>query len=164
MKAFLILPASLLLFIVTSGIAQVTPFNSWRALIVYTNSTNSIYGGDGVNMYGDYFAALFDGINQVYEDSEISTRAQIAGVIWDKAYTELHEEQWGSMGGCGNKDDLKNKTNGMGRYVDLMDRYAADVIVLVHQNSPGGCAFQFHEAKTVGYGGFWTKLPNDVYT
>jgi hypothetical protein len=139
--------------------AQVTPFNSWRALIIYTNSTDAIYGGTGVNMYKDYFLALFDGINQVYEDSQIESRAQIAGVIWDKTYAQ--DSEFG-IAGYEYKQDLKLKTNGMGRYVDLLEKYAADAIILVHDPTPAGYAFILNEAIEVGYGGFWSGHPNDI--
>jgi hypothetical protein len=157
------LSAAAILIWVAVGYPQITPFNSWRALVVYTNSIDSLYGGTGSNMYSDYFAGLIEGINQVYEDSEISTRGQLAGVIWDKEYSQTHP----TLGypGCGSKDDILMGRNGMARYVSLLDRYAADVLILVHDIDPnaGGCAFVYGDAKGAGYAGFWMKTPDNLY-
>jgi hypothetical protein len=143
--------------------AKVTPFNSWRALIVYTNSVDSIYGdgGNSVNMYRDYFAAVFDALNQTYANSGIDMRAQIAGVVWDKTYAQSHSGA--QYPGCENKDDLRLQRNGMKRHVDLLTKYGADAIILIHQNEPGGCANNFFYTKSGGYAAFWTQFPNNAY-
>ena len=150
------------LYSAISASASLTPFNSWRALIVYTNSIYWHYGGTIANLYKDYFASMADGMNQAYEDSDVGARVQIAGVIWDKTYAEMHPSHYTGYPGCGNLDDLTNPSNGMERYVALMNKYSADVIILVHTNTPGGCATFRAGAEIRGYGAFWVRDPLDV--
>jgi hypothetical protein len=147
-----------------SAQAQVTPYNSWRALIVYSNPIDSIYSlGSGINMYEGYLAAIFDGINQVYEDSEVEVRAQIAGVVWDKAYVE------NNCSTC-TVGHLSNQTNGMERWTSdsILTKYAVDVVILVHQiaNDPfaGGAALPRTSATSDGYGVFWTRYVDHLIT
>lgn len=132
--------------------SQVTPFNSWRALVIYTDTIQAMYPG---HMYRDYFGPLFDGVNLVYENSGVETYAQIAGVIRDKTYKPDY------LDGALHVWNLYWGMNGMGRYVTLLDKYGADVLVLVdYSPKPGGAAREFQYWKARGYGGYWTRSPN----
>src|SRR5690606_355359 len=59
----------------TLSSAQTNPFDSWRALIVFTNTMPYVWGT--TNPYRDFFITVFDGMNQSYEASGLSTRTQI---------------------------------------------------------------------------------------
>jgi len=155
------------LSVATVAVASgVSPHTAWRALVVYTNSTDSVYTGSlesGVNMYSGYFAALFDGINQVYEDSEMETRGQIAGVIWDKVYNRNYDSI-SIQGGCVNYFDAHYGQNGMARHKALLNKYAADVLILVHQSAnPSGCTQLLSAHVSQGYAAIWIKDPRDVW-
>jgi len=149
----------IILFLITAGHSQLLP--AWRALIVYTNSTDSAYGGSGVNMYEDYFASLIDGLNGVYEASQVDVRAQIAGVVWDKSYVN-------TCGLCSEEDLSTGPTGSLGRWENdsILNKYAADVVIIVNyvtDSSYGGAAFIRSEAQSLHFGGYWTRLPNNLW-
>ncbi len=124
---------------------------------MYTNATDYLYGGGGSNLHRNHLASLFEGLNATYENSGMQSRAQVAGVVWDKTYAD-------TFAGCETLEDLIYASNGMGRYVDLMQKYAADVIVLVHPSGPSkGCGDSLPLAETRGYAAFSARRPDDLH-
>jgi hypothetical protein len=150
--------------IASLGFSEVTPHNSWRALIVYTNTIDSIYNDSlatGANMYNTYFASLIDGMNDVYEESGVDIRAQLAGVVWDKAYGRADNYLTAYF-------NLQNQSNGMQRWTSdsILNKYAADVVILVENpvdQYAGGAAFTRGDAIAKNFSGFWVRVPNNLY-
>lgn len=154
----------LLSIMACAGFGQVTPHNSWRVLIVYTNTIAGTYGTalpPPLNMYSGYFASLIDGLNEVYEESGVDIRAQVAGVVWDKAYPRADNYLTAYY-------NLQNSTNGMQRWTNdsILNKYAADVVVFVENpvdQSVAGAAFTRGLAVAKGFSGFWMRVPNNLY-
>lgn len=125
----------------------------WRALIIYTNSTDNA-AGQNVNMYQDRFLNIFEWINNAYEQSGISNvRASIAGVLWDTTYVGVESGTY-ELEPCLSETyysasylamaSMGSPCGPLRKYFDMMAEYSADIIILVDrlesENTIGGQA------------------------
>lgn len=135
------------------------PPGKWRALIVYTEPWE--HGCPGWNWYeGDpdcqgccpAFVETIETANLIYERSGLADTAEIAGVIRDQ--THYVSEGSGYDFGHGIQD-VNNPTGPLGRYIALLDEYAADVFILVDSNYSQYAGVAGGNSST--YSGFWTS-------
>lgn len=140
---------------------------SWRALIVYTNylyvdqdpSEGRRYLS-GTNLHSSVFAPLFDEMNDIYANSGTDVRAEIAGVIWDKTFTSTSAQA--------DLYAITQHTGGMAQYVDMLDEYAADILILrdgpittnagialFHSFGWSAGGYTYPSAASIGYGALW---------
>jgi hypothetical protein len=130
--------------------------NSWRGLIVYTDSVEAWWPGH--NWYADHFTVAYQVMNDTYESSNMDTRFQIAGVIRDLTHY---------VGGdyCGQVADVYNPSGPLARYISLLDAYAADILILMNPEYPSCGVAGAAGATYLGppsqhgntHGAFWTQ-------
>jgi hypothetical protein len=139
--------------------AQIIP---WRALIVYSNTIDSAVSlPPNTNLYQAYLASMIDGMNQVYEKSEVNIRAEIAGVVWDKSYLQ-------TCGTCA-VTDIAYGSNGFGRWINdsILNRFGADAVIVLNNPSAdayaGGAALPRWLTAGVGHGGYWARYPDNLW-
>jgi hypothetical protein len=143
--------ARLLLGLLLLGLACGNPFANprWRALIVYTNAANSELGG--VNIYRDRVVGVIDEINTIYEMSEMTTRGEVAGVVRDTTYV--------SVGAAASLARLVSGGGGLGKYVNLLDKYSADILILRDvepiASDTAGITWYLDVWKGKGYAALW---------
>src|SRR5690606_238770 len=116
------------------------------------------------------YLGIFDEINDLYDSSGMVGRAEIAGVIWDKEYVEEHPVaslyhltgDWYYGWEMGSYS-----AGGLEKYIGLLEKYAADLLILRGNYGSAGLATQFYmpwpgnDACFVGFG-CWPSDENFV--
>src|SRR5215217_7410473 len=118
---------SLILSALCMSSAQV-PTNSWRVLLIYTNSMEADWPGH--DWYADHVATMRSTADAIYANTGMAVNMHLAGLIKDQTSYPIKDYDTQTS-------DANNPSGPLARYIALLDEYAADVFVLINEISYG---------------------------